>query len=52
MFPVINIVDANCTDVDKKGDSGRRGSSAVVAELEKKAEAFTRYATEEEVPEP
>lgn len=52
MFPVINIVDVNCTDVDKKGDSGRRGSSAVEAELEKKAEDFTRYATEEEVPEP
>ena len=49
MFPVFNIVDVNCTDVDKKGDSGRRGSSAVEAELEKKAEDFTRYATEEEV---
>ena len=49
MFPVFNIVDVNCTDVDKKGDSGRRGSSAVEAQLEKKAEDFTRYATEEEV---
>ena len=40
MFLVINIVDVNCTDVDKTGDSGRRGGSAVVAELEKKGRRF------------
>ena len=40
MFPAINIVDVNCTDVDKKGDSGGRGSSAVAAELEKKGGRF------------